>query len=340
VKRGFLFGLGSFLIVGAIIAFIHAATGDSPVGFVIVGLILMPLSVKVIQWAKSAPSTKSWFYAIAGWMIGFFVFDAAAVAIVGGVLLWQSGWNPFLPKDYEECIESAAKSAKSKEALDILVSSCGSKFVGRRNGRGGYAYYDSRQNRSFNITGPNPTAGEWTTIENAYNQYLADAAREKEIQRLKLAEQQRQQYEEFQRAQNAQAEQVLKLQQAQAEQQRRQQQAQAALDMRRQVAAKRVEVTNSSIECNYGPYTCGTYKLTVMIKNQSTENIAAMSLGWAFVSLQEQNCPDSLPTKQQEKITLRPGNTTVVNIDGYDGPPSTPVRYCIKVTDVEISLNQ
>jgi hypothetical protein len=155
-----------------------------------------------------------------------------------------------------------------------------------------------------------------------------------------MAEQQRQQYAEYQRAVNAEAEQRRRQQEAQAEQQRRQQQAQLALDMRRQAAAKRVEVMKSSIECNYGPTTCLVYKLTVMVKNQSTENIAAISLGWAFVSLEEQNCPSTLQTKRQEQVALRPGDTTVVNIDGYDGPPSTPVRYCLKVTDLEISVSR
>jgi hypothetical protein len=45
--------------------------------------------------------------------VGSFLIIAA---IVGVVLLWQQGWNPFPPKDHEDCIESAAKSAKSKEA--------------------------------------------------------------------------------------------------------------------------------------------------------------------------------------------------------------------------------
>jgi hypothetical protein len=178
-------------------------------------------------------------------------------------------------------------------------------------------------------------------VDKAYKQHLVDVAKNDEIQRSKLAEQQRQQYAEYQRAVNAAAEQQRRQQQAEAEQQRRQQEAQAALDVRRQAAGKRVEVTNSSIECNYGPYSCLTYKLTATIRNQSRENIAAISLGWAFVSSQEQNCPDSLPTKQQEKITLRPGDTTVLNIDGSHGPASgRDVRWCIKVTDVEISLNQ
>jgi hypothetical protein len=115
------------------------------------------------------------------------------------------------------------KECKIKSGIGL--SSCGSKFVGRRNGRGGYVYFDSRQSRSFDIAGSNPTSDEWAFDDKAYNQHLADVAKNDEIQRAKLAEQQRQQYAEYQRAVTA-----------EAEQQRRQQQAQAALDMRRQTA--------------------------------------------------------------------------------------------------------
>jgi hypothetical protein len=45
-------------------------------------------------------------------------------------------WNPFAPTDYEECAESAAKSAKTNEALKILISTCASKFAGRRKAGG------------------------------------------------------------------------------------------------------------------------------------------------------------------------------------------------------------
>src|SRR5690349_18005891 len=85
----------------------------------------------------------------------------ALLAVAAVVLVWRSGWTPFPPRDYEECAENAAKSAKSKEALGVLVSSCASKFVGRLNVRGGYSYYDGRQNREFNIVGPNSSKEEW-----------------------------------------------------------------------------------------------------------------------------------------------------------------------------------
>src|SRR5262249_32237366 len=42
------------------------------------------------------------------------------------------GGGAFGPKDYEDCAENAARDAKSKEALSILLYSCDSKFRGRR----------------------------------------------------------------------------------------------------------------------------------------------------------------------------------------------------------------
>jgi hypothetical protein len=228
-------------------------------------------------------------------------------AIVGVVLLWQQGWNPFPPKDYEECIESAAKSAKSKEALAILVSSCGSNFVGRRNPRGAYTYYDSRQSRTFDISGPNPTAGEWGAIERTYNQYQADTARKEEFERKRLAEQQRHQYEEYQRAINAQAEQEQKRQLAQAEQERKMQQVQADLQRRRQAALSRISVISHSIDCLYPSLPgCGNYKITATINNQSSETLSMLAVGWAFLSEGENNCPTYVQTREQEQLRLPP----------------------------------
>jgi hypothetical protein len=88
-------------------------------------------------------------------------------------------WNPFAPKDYEDCAESAARDARSKEALSILLSSCNSKFPGRRKPGGGYTFYDSRQDRSFDIAGPNPTPDEMDFVDKQYSIYLTDIAKTK-----------------------------------------------------------------------------------------------------------------------------------------------------------------
>jgi hypothetical protein len=253
---------------------------------------------------------------------------AAALAVVAAVFIWHSDWNPFLPKDYEECIESAAKSTRSKEALSILLSSCESKFVGRRNGRGGYVYFDSRQDRSFDIAGPNPTSDEWAFVDKAYNQHLADVAKNDEIQRSKLAEQQRQKYEEYQRAVNL-----------EAEQQRKQQQVQADLERRKRAALSMIAVTSPSVYCVYQTLPdCPSYKITATIRNQSTETISMLAVGWVFVPESEINCPSYLQTMHQEQVRMRPGETVVINVDELGGgPASKRFHYCVKVTDVQIA---
>jgi hypothetical protein len=255
-------------------------------------------------------------------IISFFIALAAVVAVI----LWQSGWSPFAPRDYEECAESAAKSAKSKEALAILVSSCASKFASRRNVRGGYTYYDGRQNISFNTVGPNPTAEEWAYIENQYAKYLGDLAATEEVQRRQEAQQQKM-------AAIAQAEQ----ERAQAEQARKVQLAQADMERRRQSALTRISVISTDITCLYPALDgCDSYKLSASIRNQSSEIISALSLGWAFIG-QGDRCPSSVQTKTREQVRLRPGDTVVLNLNQrFDGPPTKQFRYCVEINDAQI----
>lgn len=249
------------------------------------------------------------------------------LAIAGLVVAWASGWNPFPPKDYEECTERAALSAKSKEALAILVSSCSAKFVGRRNVRGGYTYYDARQNAAFSIAGPNPTPDEWAFIEKQYKKYLDDAAAADEAKRRQDAEWQRMQDEAQQQAAAAQAEQARKLQLIQAD-----------LERRRQTALSRIAVTSTNIICLYPALPgCDSYKLTAAVRNQSSETISTLSIGWAFIS-EADTCPTSVQTKSQEQVHLRPGDTIVLNIDQrFDGPATKQFRYCVQVNDAQIS---
>lgn len=340
VKRGFLFGLGTFQIVGAIGAFAQAVIGPLWPGNIVIGLVLLPLGMIAIYAAKNAQSHRSRLHAIAGWILGFLVVDAIVLAGIGTVAVWESGWNPFLPKDYEDCIESAANRAKSKEALTILVSACGSKFVGRRSPRGGYTYYDSRQNRTFAIAGPNPSRDEWASIEKAYSQYFDDLAKEEEANRLFLAEQQRQQLaaqEQAARQQRAAQEQAAI---AKAEQDRKLQQAQADLERRRKAALSRIAVLGTNLVCLYPSLPgCDRYKISATIKNQSIESISMLAVGWAFMSEGELNCPTYLQTKYQEQVRLSPGDSITMNIDSglrSDGPPSKQFHYCVKVTDAQI----
>jgi hypothetical protein len=250
----------------------------------------------------------------------------ALVVALGAIAAFQ--WGLFAPKDYEQCAESAAKTAKSKEALSILISTCNSKFRGRRKLGGGYAYYDSRQDQHFDIAGANPTGEEIKYIEKQYSVY-ATAKLQAAIATQEVETERQQAQAELETKQRAAVEAETERQTELETKQR------AELEIRQRTAVKLIELT-SNIECKLS-LICGLYKLTIKVKNNSRENISALSFGWAFISVEDPNCPNSLPTKHREQINLRPDDTTILNIDGYDGPASLQFRYCILVTDVSIA---
>jgi hypothetical protein len=98
-------------------------------------------------------------------------------AIVSGVALLSTRsdaqwWRIHEPSDFEECSESADRTAISKEMRASLISECDTKFAGRRKTGGGYTYYDFMQNRHFDIAGPNPTPEELKQIDQQYTEFL------------------------------------------------------------------------------------------------------------------------------------------------------------------------
>ena len=87
MKRGFLFGLGTFLIIAAIGSASSFLLGAlSPVRLVL-GLGCILLSVIVIRAAIAAPYHQSRLHAFVGWCLGFFVIDAAIFAGIGVAIL-------------------------------------------------------------------------------------------------------------------------------------------------------------------------------------------------------------------------------------------------------------
>src|SRR5262249_54816545 len=156
------------------------------------------------------------------------------------------------------------------------------------------------------------------------------AAEKEEQQRILDAEAERR------RTQEALAEQQRR-QQALAEQQRRIQQAALEVAQRRQTASQSIEVGSTNIECPYSACCgCETYSFTVGLRNKSRETISRVSVGWVFLPQGQSRCPTSYPTKYQKPVTLRPGDTTVLNIDKMWDGPSGQLRYCVAVTGVDI----
>jgi hypothetical protein len=239
----------------------------------------------------------------------------------------------FGPKDYEECAENAAREAKSKEALNILLYSCDSKFRGRRKPTGGYTFYDDRQDRGFDIKGPNPTPAELEHIERQYSAYITLKTKN---ERMRQEELQQSQAEQDRLA----AIRELELRQEAVARQREAERRAAEMQQRQQIALRKIAVTSTNIECSFSSISnniCGPYKLTIGLRNQSTETISAISLGWVFLPQNDHSCPTSLPAKNRADVKLAPNDSTVLNIDGYDAPSSTQFHYCVRVTGAEIA---
>jgi hypothetical protein len=135
-----------------------------------------------------------------------------------------------------------------------LLSSCNSRFVGRRKPGGGYTFYDSRQGRSFDMAGPNPTPDEMSLIDKQYSIYLADIAKAK-----LLAD------EAARQAAIAEAEE------------------QADFERRKQIAKNMLTIQSINLECKFFPL-CGIYRLNINVINRSNETISEMNFGWAFSS--------------------------------------------------------
>jgi hypothetical protein len=103
-----------------------------------------------------------------------------AIGAAGFVLPMSHGlaqWWKRAPVDFEECADTAERSASKAEKTAALAD-CNAKFAGRRKPGGGYSYYDFLQDRTFDIAGPNPTPDEQKKIDQSYTAYLASQRRE------------------------------------------------------------------------------------------------------------------------------------------------------------------
>ena len=86
MKRGFLFGLGSFLCL-SVIAGLMQLPSDMTIAAIMVA-ISVPLSVLVIRAAYRAPPDRSRAYAVMGWLAGFLVMDAVLLCVFGIIAIF------------------------------------------------------------------------------------------------------------------------------------------------------------------------------------------------------------------------------------------------------------
>jgi hypothetical protein len=178
--------MGRTALVGFHAAYIkkEGLPSESGVGNALVGSYLTQIGLSetaVVYITQAAPTEMTWLN----------LRDAKQIGIE--VLLFQEqtpATNPAPPipsrkaSDYEECAESAVGEAKPQDALAILLSSCESKFTARRKRTGGYTFYDRRQNRHFDVAGPNPTPAELEYIERQY--WVAELQKRQQIALRKI----------------------------------------------------------------------------------------------------------------------------------------------------------
>lgn len=219
--------------------------------------------------------------------MGAAILIIATAAVTALVL---SKWNNlFPPADYEDCAANAAKDAKSKDALSVLLSLCDSDFKGRRRPGGGYTYYNScpgtiEMGRTFYIKGPNPTPDERKYMED---QCLTEMAAENDAQRQAA----KQEAEAVRRAAEREAEATRRAQQAAAYQAAQERAAAAAaasaLRLRKSQTIPAMNVTVGSFKCSFWSLNQKCDKpgdqvdMQVEITNRSKETLSAVLVGLA-----------------------------------------------------------
>jgi hypothetical protein len=100
------------------------------------------------------------------WSLFLWSLVATILAVSAANAQW---WNPFAPKDWEDCVAQASKSGGSDLAIRLLIRNCDSQFVGRRKPGGGYVYAEC------DIAGPNPTPAERTRCEALARQKASES---------------------------------------------------------------------------------------------------------------------------------------------------------------------
>jgi len=97
MKRGFLYGLATFLILGALylvafkllpyviqehdFLFSLPDTRLAAAITIVMSVTLGGLGYLLIRVARRAPGHRTWWHAVVGWVIGFFIIDALIFAI-------------------------------------------------------------------------------------------------------------------------------------------------------------------------------------------------------------------------------------------------------------------
>ena len=241
--------------------------------------------------------------------IGAAMLILATAAITATVV---SKWNPFSPRDYEDCAARSAKDAKSKDALSVLLSICSTEFKGRRKAGGGYTFYDRCRDRAVDIKGPNPTTDEQKDMREECLAYIDAQARV-------AAEDRESERKAEQAAQEARAEKNK------------------ILLARQWAATPSVNITLIGFGCSLLELlSCDHVDLKFRANNRSKEALSGLAIGLASVPTKNDPCPVSFAFQRETWVSLSPGETGVFEIESLD-PEFSKHAVCMKVLDVKIA---
>ena len=91
MKRGFLFGLGSFLGMGVLAGLMHLSTETTTATIVVA--ILVPLSILAFRAANRAPPNCSRAHAVVAWLAGVLTI-AMGLPCIGAIIVVLFGLRP------------------------------------------------------------------------------------------------------------------------------------------------------------------------------------------------------------------------------------------------------
>lgn len=74
-------------------------------------------------------------------------------------------WSLFSNTSYEECAAEAAKTAKTNNALTILLQNCSNEFPGRLQPDGSYMMYVPALESNVKVSGPKPSVDDLKKID-------------------------------------------------------------------------------------------------------------------------------------------------------------------------------
>jgi hypothetical protein len=287
------------------------------------------------------------------------VLSAAVLVIAASVVspIAVSKWNLFPPKDYEDCAARAAKEAKSKDGLAVLLSNCSTDFEGRRKPGGGYTYYDACQHRKFDIRGPNRSPDEVKYINTQCLAHLdaEERAAAEQAEAERKAQQAAQEARDRQQraAGEAWARQARAAEEARARELLAAEEARRAVELKKDSVIRAIHTALASFECrefNWGPEREGHWgagvqtckeewpwvDMKIKMTNGSKDAVSRVTVGLAIVPTTSTTCPSTYAEKRYLDINLSPGETRETTIDRVDHAFKRN-RFCLKALDVQFA---